>query len=163
MGDRGYLRYFQCVANPLTSPTASGPPARTAASIDALVLRWAGLATLAVGVVAVLIGLAASGAGGAIGAAIAVAIVLVFFSIGQLILGSVLRNNPQMAMTVALMTYLVKLGVLFVFIILFADTTLFDTKVFAATVVVCTIAWTSAEVWVFSRTKVLYVEPGGPS
>jgi ATP synthase protein I len=151
------------VANPLTSPTASGPPARTAASIDALVLRWAGLATLAVGVVAVLIGLAASGAGGAIGAAIAVAIVLVFFSIGQLILGSVLRNNPQMAMTVALMTYLVKLGVLFVFIILFADTTLFDTKVFAATVVVCTIAWTSAEVWVFSRTKVLYVEPGGPS
>jgi len=151
------------VANPLTSPTASGPPARTAASIDALVLRWAGLATLAVGVVAVLMGLAASGAGGAIGAAIAVAIVLVFFSIGQLILGSVLRNNPQMAMTVALMTYLVKLGVLFVFIILFADTTLFDTKVFAATVVVCTIAWTSAEVWVFSRTKVLYVEPGGPS
>jgi ATP synthase protein I len=118
---------------------------------------------LVVGVVAVLIGLAASGAGGAIGAAIAVAIVLVFFSIGQLILGSVLRNNPQMAMTVALMTYLVKLGVLFVFIILFADTTLFDTKVFAATVVVCTIAWTSAEVWVFSRTKVLYVEPGGPS
>lgn len=151
------------MANPLTSPTASGPPARTAASIDALVLRWAGLATLAVGVVAVLMGLAASGAGGAIGAAIAVAIVLVFFSIGQLILGSVLRNNPQMAMTVALMTYLVKLGVLFVFIILFADTTLFDTKVFAATVVVCTIAWTSAEVWVFSRTKVLYVEPGGPS
>ncbi len=151
------------MANPLTSPTASGPPARTAASIDALVLRWAGLATLAVGVVAVLIGLAASGAGGAIGAAIAVAIVLVFFSIGQLILGSVLRNNPQMAMTVALMTYLVKLGVLFVFIILFDDTTLFDTKVFAATVVVCTIAWTSAEVWVFSRTKVLYVEPGGPS
>jgi ATP synthase protein I len=151
------------VANPLTPPTASGPPARTAASIDALVLRWAGLATMAVGVVAVLIGLAVSGAGGAIGAAIAVAIVLVFFSIGQLILGSVLRNNPQMAMTVALMTYLVKLGVLFVFIILFADTTLFDTKVFAATVVVCTIAWTSAEVWVFSRTKVLYVEPGGPS
>jgi ATP synthase protein I len=151
------------VANSLTPPTASGPPARTAASIDALVLRWAGIATLAVGVVAVLIGLAASGAGGAIGAAIAVAIVLVFFSIGQLILGSVLRNNPQMAMTVALMTYLVKLGVLFVFIILFADTTLFDTKVFAATVVVCTIAWTSAEVWVFSRTKVLYVEPGGPS
>jgi ATP synthase protein I len=151
------------VANSLTPPTASGPPARTAASIDALVLRWAGIATLAVGVVAVLIGLAASGAGGAIGAAIAVAIVLVFFSIGQLILGSVLRNNPQMAMTVALMTYLVTLGVLFVFIILFADTTLFDTKVFAATVVVCTIAWTSAEVWVFSRTKVLYVEPGGPS
>ena len=148
---------------PLTPSTASGPPARTAASIDALVLRWAGVATVAAGVIAVLIGWTVSGSGGAVGAAIAVAIVVVFFSIGQLILGSVLRNNPQMAMTVALMTYLVKIGVLFVFIIIFADTTLFDTKVFAATVVVCTIVWTSAEVWVFSRTKVLYVEPGGPS
>ncbi|NQW73806.1 MAG: hypothetical protein HQ453_13855 [Actinobacteria bacterium] len=148
---------------PLTPSTTSGPPAHSAASIDALVLRWAGLATLAAGVIAVLIGLAVSGFGGAVGAAIAVAIVVVFFSIGQLILGSVLRNNPQMAMTVALMTYLVKIGVLFVFIIIFADTTLFDTKVFAATVVVCTIVWTSAEVWVSSRTKVLYVEPGGDS
>ena len=101
----------------------------------------------------------AAGVGGAVGAAIGAAIVVVFFTIGQLILGSVLRNNPQMAMTVAMMTYLVKLGVLFVFIIVFADTTLFDTKVFAATVVVCTIAWTTAEVWVFSRTKVLYIEP----
>ena len=163
MGDRGYLRYFQSVSIPLTPSTASGPPARTAASIDALVLRWAGVATVAAGVIAVLIGWTVSGSGGAVGAAIAVAIVVVFFSIGQLILGSVLRNNPQMAMTVALMTYLVKIGVLFVFIIIFADTTLFDTKVFAATVVVCTIVWTSAEVWVFSRTKVLYVEPGGPS
>ena len=163
MGDPGDLRYFQCVSVPPTPSTTSGPPAHSAASIDALVLRWAGLATLAAGVIAVLIGSAVSGFGGAVGAAIAVAIVVVFFSIGQLILGSVLRNNPQMAMTVALMTYLVKIGVLFVFIIIFADTTLFDTKVFAATVVVCTIVWTSAEVWVSSRTKVLYVEPGGPA
>ncbi len=161
MGDPGHLRYFQLVSIPQTP--ASGPPVHTAASIDSLVLRWAGLATLAVGVIAVIIGFAVSGLGGGVGAAIAVAIVVVFFSIGQLILGSVLRNNPQMAMTVALMTYLVKIGVLFVFIIVFADTTLFDTKVFAATVVVCTIVWTSAEVWVFSRTKVLYVEPGGPA
>ena len=130
-------------------------PDSTAASIDALVLRRAGLATVALGIVAVVVGWVAAGVGGAIGAAI----VVVFFTIGQLILGSVLRNNPQMAMTVAMMTYLVKLGVLFVFIIVFADTTLFDTKVFAATVVVCTIAWTTAEVWVFSRTKVLYIEP----
>ena len=108
MGDPGDLRYFQFVSIPLTP--ASGPPVHTAASIDSLVLRWAGLATLAAGVIAVLIGLAVSGLGGAVGAAIAVAIVVVFFSIGQLILGSVLRNNPQMAMTVALMTYLVKIG-----------------------------------------------------
>ena len=33
-------------------------------------------------------------------------------------------------------------------------------SVFAAVIVSCTLAWTFMEVWVFSRTKVLYVEPG---
>jgi ATP synthase protein I len=124
-----------------------------------MVLRWAGVVTVLVGAAAAVIGGATAGSKGVIGAVVGALVVVVFFTVGQLILGSVLRNNPQMAMTVALMTYLVKLGVLFVFIIIFADTTLFDTKVFAATVVACTVAWTTAEVWVFSRTKVLYVEP----
>lgn len=111
--------------------------------------------------IATILGAVLRGGGGATGAVVATVLVLVFFSAGQVILGSVLRSNPQMAMTVALMIYLVKIGVLFVFIILFAETTLFDTKVFAATVVACTIAWTVAEVWVFARTKVLYVDPTG--
>lgn len=134
-----------------------------ATSIDGLVLRRAGVAAAAVGVIALVLGLLLRGGGGAVGALAATILVLAFFSVGQVILGSVLRSNPQMAMTVALMIYLVKIGVLFVFIILFAETTLFDTKVFAATVVACTIAWTVAEVWVFARTKVLYVDPSGPA
>lgn len=136
---------------------------RSAASIDGLVLRRAGLAAGSVGLVALIIGLVSAGTGGAVGAVLATVLVLGFFSVGQVVLGSVLRTNPQMAMTVALTTYLVKIGVLFVFIILFADTTMFDTKVFAATVVACTVAWTVAEVWVFARTKVLYVDAGGPA
>lgn len=134
-----------------------------ASSIDGLILRRAGALALIVGVVAAVIAAFLLGTKGALGAIAATALVLAFFSIGQVVLGNVLRNNPQMAMTVALMIYLVKIGVLFVFIILFAGTTLFDTKVFAATVVACTIAWTTAEVWVFSRTKVLYVDPGASS
>lgn len=130
-----------------------------ASSIDGLVLRRAGASAVVVGLAATILGAILRGGGGAVGALVAMVLVLVFFSAGQVILGSVLRSNPQMAMTVALMTYLVKIGVLFVFIILFAQTTLFDTKVFAATVVACTIAWTVAEVWVFARTKVLYVDP----
>ena len=100
-----------------------------------------------------------TGVPGAIGGALATVIVLAFFSVGQLVVGSVLRTNPQMAMTVALMTYLLKIGVLFVLIILLAGTTAFNTKAFAAVIVACTIAWTVVEVWVFARTKVLYVEP----
>ena len=107
----------------------------TTRSIDALVLRTAGGVTVVVGVIASVIGLLVGGGKGLLGAVIATAIVVVFFSIGQFTLGAVLRNNPQMALTVALMIYLVKVGVLLVLIIIFAGTTLFDTKVFAATIV----------------------------
>ncbi len=134
-----------------------------ASSIDGLILRRAGALALIVGTAATVVAGLLTGTKGALGAIAATVLVLAFFSIGQVVLGNVLRNNPQMAMTVALTIYLVKIGVLFVFIILFAGTTLFDTKVFAATVVACTIAWTIAEVWVFSRTKVLYVDPGSSS
>jgi len=129
------------------------------ASIDALVLRRAGGVTALVGVVAIVIAFLVDGTSGVIGAVFATALVIVFFSVGQFVLGSVLKSNPQMAMTVALMTYLIKIGVLFVLIIVFANTTLFNTQIFAATIVACTLAWTTAEVWVFARTKVLYVDP----
>ncbi|MBL6631470.1 MAG: hypothetical protein ISQ77_01420 [Candidatus Nanopelagicales bacterium] len=140
---------------------ASAPPRATndSPSVDALVLKRAGLTTALVGVAGIAIGAASSGASGALGGVFATVLVLVFFSVGQFVLGSILKSNPQMAMTVALTIYLVKIGVLFVLIIAFADTTAFDTRVFAATIVACTLAWTVAEVWVFARTKVLYVDP----
>ncbi len=133
-------------------------------SIDRLVLRVSIPVTVAVGVIAAVIGaLVAEDAGKAVlGAAVGAVIVVVFFSIGQLVVGGVLRSNPQMALTVALMVYLLKIGALLVFIIIFQGTTLFDTKVFALTVLACTLTWTAAEVWVFSRTKVLYVDPEAP-
>jgi ATP synthase protein I len=117
-----------------------------------------------VGIVAAIIGaLVASDPGKALlGAAIGTLIVVAFFTVGQVAVGAVLRNAPQMAMSVALMVYLLKIGVLFIFIILFQGTTAFDTKVFALTIVACTLAWTVAEVWIFARTKVLYVDPQGP-
>lgn len=132
-------------------------------SVDAAVLRGAGVPTLVVGVVATAVGAVVAGGPGALGAILATVIVLAFFSVGQVALGRVLKNNPQMAMTFALTLYIAKIGVLFLFILLFQDTTVFDTKVFALTIVACTIVWTMAEVWIFSKTKVLYVEPGsGP-
>ncbi len=123
------------------------------------VLRTAGILAAAVGIVAIILGGIFDGSSGLIGAVFATALVLVFFTVGQLVIAGVLKNAPEMAMTVALLTYLLKIGVLFVIIILFADTTAFNTKVFALTVVGCTIAWTVGEVWVYGKTKVLYVDP----
>jgi ATP synthase protein I len=135
-------------------------------SIDRLVLRISIPVTAVVGALAALIAfLVTSDPGkGVLGAIIGTAIVIVFFTVGQLVVGAVLRSNPQMAMTVALMVYLLKIGALLIFIVLFQGTSAFDTKAMALTVLVCTLTWTAAELWVFTRTKVLYVDPsqGGP-
>ena len=134
----------------------STPPA----TIDALVLKRAGILTVLAGAIITVISAFIAGSAGVIGAIFATVVVVVFFSAGQLTLGKVLRTNPELAMSVALVIYLAKIGILFVLIILFSETTLFDTKVFAMTVVLCTLVWTAAEVWIFARTKVLYVDPG---
>ncbi len=126
-----------------------------------MVLRRAGGVTLIVGLVITVIGLLVAGNKGLTAGLMATAIVIVFFSLGQGILGWVLKNNPQMALTVALGVYLVKIGLLFVLIVILQDATFFDFKVFAITIVACTLAWTSAEIYVFGKTKVLYVEPEG--
>lgn len=126
-------------------------------------LRSAGLAALIVGIVGTIIGVAVAGSKGLIAGALGTIIVLVFFSVGQLVLGSVLKNNPQNAMMVAMALYLVKIGVLLVLLLVLQDATFFAPKVFAGVIVACTLAWTFVEVWVFSRTKVLYVDPGSGS
>ena len=126
-------------------------------------LRTAGLATLAVGIVCTVLAGIFRGKDGLIGAAVATALVLIFFAVGNLVLNWALRAHPQIALSIALLTYVVKIGVLFLLIIAFADTTLFNTKVFALVVVVCTVTWTMSEVVLWSKARVLYVEPGaGP-
>lgn len=130
---------------------------------DVPVLRTAGLATLAVGILSTILAGIFRGKDGLIGALVATVLVLVFFAAGNLVLNWALRAHPQVALSIALLTYVVKIGVLFLLIIAFADTTLFNTKVFALVVVLCTITWTLAEVVLWSRARVLYVEPGtGP-
>jgi ATP synthase protein I len=130
-----------------------------APSIDTLVLRRAGLGTAVAGVVVVVISGIVAGSSGAVGAILGTTLVIVFFSVGQFVLGAVLKSNPQMALTMALTLYLVKVGVLLLIIILFADTTLFDTKTFAAAILTGTLVWTVVEVWIFGTSKVLYVDP----
>ncbi len=120
--------------------------------------------TAIAGVIVTIAASVLKGTPGMIGAAFGAAIVVIFFTIGQVLLNRVLRTNPTMAMTVALTMYLVKIAVLFGLLLVFKNTTAFDTKVFALSVLVCTLVWTGAEVWAFGSEKVLYVEPGsGPT
>ncbi len=127
---------------------------------DVAILRGAAVPTAAVGAVAIVLGGIFAGGSGALGALVGTVIVLVFFLVGQLVLGWVLHNNPQLALTVAMGLYLVKIGFLLVLLLLLAGTTAFNTKVFALAILACTLTWTASEVAVFSRTKMLIIEPG---
>jgi len=134
-----------------------------ASRASVVVLRAAAGPTVLVGIVAIALGAWQQGGAGALGAAIGLVVVVVFFSVGQYGLGVILDRNPDMALSAALVLYLVKIGVLFGFIAAFKDTTVFDPKVFGLTVLACTLVWTAAEVWAMGKTKMLVIEPGsGP-
>lgn len=119
----------------------------------------AAIPTVVVTVLAAVAGQVARGHDGMWGAVAGGAVVLVFFTIGQLVLARVIATNPTMAMTVAMTMYLVKIAVLFGLLLALRDTQAFDTKVFAATVLAATVTWTGAEVWAYSTSKPLYVDP----
>jgi ATP synthase protein I len=65
-------------------------------------------------------------------------------------------------MNVALATYLVKIVVLGVFMGIFKNTTLFNTKAFGLTVLACALVWVGFQVRAFLKLKMLYVEPEPP-
>ena len=129
---------------------------------NSIIIR-AAIPTAIVGAIVSGVSAVTKGSQGLIGAALGAAIVVIFFTIGQVVLNRVIKTNPTMAMTVAMTMYLVKIAVLFGLLLVFKNTTAFDTKVFALSVLACTLVWTIAEVWAFGTEKVLYVEPGsGP-
>ncbi len=126
---------------------------------DASILRAALIPTVVVGVLAVVVAAFVGGGKAALGATLGVLVVVVFFTVGLVVVGRASRVSAYAAMNAAILTYLVKIGVLFAFIVAFKDTTLFDTKAFGLTIVVCTLVWTGFEVRGFTRLQILYVDP----
>jgi ATP synthase protein I len=126
---------------------------------DASILRAALIPTAVTGVLAVVVAAFVGGGRAALGAALGALVVVVFFTVGLVVVGRASRVSAYAAMNAAILTYLVKIGVLFVLIVAFKDTTVFNTKAFGLTIVVCTLVWTGFEVRGFSRLQILYVDP----
>ena len=122
--------------------------------------RSAATAAIAAGVAIVLAAVIAGGKG-AVGAAIGVAIVALFFGISILVVGRAARISPQAMMAAALGTFIVKIVLLLAFVGAFEDTTAFNPKAFGLTALVCILAYTGAQVMWSMRLKALYVEPDG--
>ncbi|MFC0863015.1 hypothetical protein ACFHYQ_11995 [Sphaerimonospora cavernae] len=126
---------------------------------DVRVLKGAAVPTLAAGLVAAIVAAFATGAKGALGAGIGLVMVAAFFTVGLAVVTWAGRVSPMAMMTAAVVGYVVKVLALMAVLNAFKTTTVFDPKVFALSVILCTLVWTVGEMRGFMKLKMLYVEP----
>ncbi|MGW5656528.1 hypothetical protein [Streptomyces humi] len=128
-------------------------------SNDVRILAQAAVPTAAVGVLAAVVGGVVAGGKGAIGALVGAVIVILFMGIGLYVLQRTARSMPQLFQMMGLMLYAAQLLLLFVFMAMFKNTTLFNPRAFAITLVVATLTWIAAQTRAHMKAKILYVEP----
>ncbi|MFF4545223.1 hypothetical protein [Streptomyces sp. NPDC001435] len=128
-------------------------------SNDVRILAQAAVPTAAVGALAAVVSAVVAGGKGAIGAVVATLVVILFMGIGLYVLQRTARSLPHLFQAMGLMLYTAQLLLLFVFVAAFKNTTLFNPKAFAITLVVGTLTWIAAQTRAHMKAKILYVEP----
>ncbi|WP_405794697.1 hypothetical protein [Streptomyces sp. NBC_01506] len=126
---------------------------------DVRILLNTAVPTVAAGVIAVGISGAVSGGKGALGAAVGVLVVVLFMGVGLTVLQRTAKSLPHLFQAMGLMLYTAQLLLLLVFLAVFKDTTLFNPKAFAFTLLAATLVWISAQARAYMKAKILYVEP----
>lgn len=125
------------------------------------IARHSALSTAAVAVIMAAVSLGIGGAKGLLGAALGIALVTVFFAISVLAVGRAARISPQAMMITAMVTYIAKILILLFFVVGFANTTVFNTRLFGLSALACILAWCASQVYWSLKLKFLYVEPRG--
>lgn len=128
-------------------------------SNDVRILLQAAVPTAAVGAIAAVVSGVVAGGKGAIGAVVAAVIVILFMGLGLYVLQRTAKSLPHLFQMMGLMLYAAQILLLFVFLSLFKNTTLFNPRAFAISLVVDTIAWIAAQTRAHMKAKILYVEP----
>ncbi|HEV7934687.1 MAG TPA: hypothetical protein VGP70_20555 [Actinomadura sp.] len=127
-------------------------------SSDVRILRGAAIPTGLVGVVAVVLSLLIAGPKGALGAAIATAVVVVFFTISHVAVAYAAKVSPQTMMLAALASYLLKILAVMLLISALNRVTVWNPRAFAFTVLALIATWISAEIRTTLRTRTAYVD-----
>ncbi|MET9463297.1 hypothetical protein ABZY44_00490 [Streptomyces sp. NPDC006544] len=128
-------------------------------SDDVRTLLQAAVPTAVAGAVAAVISGVAVGGKGVVGALVATVLVLLFMGGGFLVLQRTARSMPNLFQAMGLLLYTVQILLLFVFLAVFKNTTLFHPKAFALTLVATTLVWIGAQARAHMKAKILYVEP----
>jgi ATP synthase protein I len=132
-------------------------------STDARILRGAVIPTGVAGLIAIVAGLLIAGGKGVLGAAIGTVLVLLFFTLGALIVRYVVKLNQQLVLTAGLFSFLIKLVVVLALVAALHHVTVWNAHVFGWTVIALTVVWLAAETNATLNAKSLYVEPSGAS
>ena len=128
-------------------------------SNDVRILAQAAVPTAAVGAIAAVVSGVVAGGKGALGAVVGTVIVIAFMGIGLYVLQRTAKSLPQLFQMMGLMLYAAQLLLLFIFMAAFKNTTLFNPRAFAITLVAATLAWIAAQTRAHMKAKILYVEP----
>ncbi|MFC7930140.1 hypothetical protein ACPCAE_13220 [Streptomyces cinereoruber] len=129
-------------------------------SNDARILLHTVVPTAAVGAVATVVSGVVAGGKGALGGVVGTLVVILFMGIGQLVLQRTAKSLPHLFQAMGLMLYTAQLLVLFIFLALLKNTTLFDFKAFAFTLLAATIVWVAAQARAYMKAKISYIDPG---
>ncbi|MFH8365551.1 hypothetical protein [Streptomyces sp. NPDC018031] len=128
-------------------------------SNDARTLLHCAVPTAAVGVVAVAVSSVLAGGKGALGAAFGVILVSAVMAIDLTVLERTAKNHPQIFQMMGLALYMVQFLLVAVVLAVFKDTTLFNTRAFAFSLLAGTIVWVAAQVRSHMKAKIFYVQP----
>ncbi|KJY47917.1 MULTISPECIES: hypothetical protein [unclassified Streptomyces] len=128
-------------------------------SDDVRSLLQCAVPTAAAGALAAVISAVVAGGKGALGAVIATLLVMLFMGIGFVVLQRTAKSLPHLFQAMGLMLYTAQILLLFVFLAVFKNTTLFHPKAFAITLVATTLVWIGAQTRAHMKAKILYVEP----
>ncbi len=126
---------------------------------DARMLLHCAVPTALAGVVGAVVSGLLAGGKGAIGAAAGAVVVILFMGGGLAGLQKTAKSYPHLFQAMGLLLYTTQILLLAVVLAVFRDTTLFDPKTFAFTLLGATLVWIAAQARAHSKAKILYVEP----
>lgn len=128
-------------------------------SNDARMLLHCAVPAALAGAVGAVVGGVLEGGKGAIGAVSGAVVVILFMGIGLYVLQRTAKSLPHLFQAMGLLLYTTQILALAVVLVVFKNTTLFDTQVFALTLLGTTLVWVAAQARAHSKAKILYVEP----
>jgi ATP synthase protein I len=127
---------------------------------DARILARSAVATAAAGAIMIAIAGFTGGGKGALGAVLGVMLVTIFFTASVVVVSLAERRWGQGAMMgAALGTFVAKILILLAVLSAFQGTTVFNTKIFGLTAIVCILVWNGGQVFTLARRPMPYVVP----